>query len=616
MRQRRKITIEIAKALAASKDGECLSDEYINAKSHLKWKCSKGHVWTASYDNVSRGKWCPYCAGRKVEMESMNELAFRNGGKCLVDKFYSVKNKYRWMCAEGHTFEGTYTQVKNGYWCQECKEPSSDTAFLKRLVARNGYSVSSIKKVGKIVFLDLICECGNSWQTRNLDIQSGRWCPNCAGRSHVDIKKLHEIASERGGICLSVHYETAHHKYEWRCKYGHEWSSSYSSISVGSWCPNCAGQTKISIEDLCKLAEERGGRCLSKNYTNARTKYEWECKEGHQWSAAYYSIKRGNWCPHCARLADRKKFTIHDYQKVAKQRGGSFLSKQNLGVLESHEWKCANGHTWYASPSSIMNGGSWCPSCSRHLGERFTRIAFEFYTGKKFLTVRPDWLVTSENNQLTLDGYCEELALAFEHQGEQHYSDKNYYGNSAKEQRKIKFFDSEKKRLCIENKVNLLEVPEVPRLTSLQDLQVLVKAYLTTNGLVPRQGIINFNNAYTQDNRLERLARVAYENGGQLLDQTYFGMRHRYNWKCSQGHVWDQTADTVVMSGTWCPYCSGRRSITIDWLRSYALSKGGSLLTKNYKNNSQQIHAICAEGHEFRISAKAMRKGSWCQICR
>lgn len=35
------------------------------------------------------------------------------------------------------------------------------------------------------------------------------------------------------------------------------------------------------IEDMQKLAEKRGGKCLSTEY--AYTKLEWECDEGHTW---------------------------------------------------------------------------------------------------------------------------------------------------------------------------------------------------------------------------------------------------------------------------------------------------------------------------------------------
>ena len=57
--------------IAKQRDGKCLSDEYINAHTKLKWKCSKGHIWEAIPDSVKRGSWCSECAKIKRRNESI-----------------------------------------------------------------------------------------------------------------------------------------------------------------------------------------------------------------------------------------------------------------------------------------------------------------------------------------------------------------------------------------------------------------------------------------------------------------------------------------------------------------------------------------------------------------
>lgn len=54
-------SIEDAKKLAENKNGKCLSEVYVRSHDKLKWECSRGHQWKASYANVYMGKWCPYC---------------------------------------------------------------------------------------------------------------------------------------------------------------------------------------------------------------------------------------------------------------------------------------------------------------------------------------------------------------------------------------------------------------------------------------------------------------------------------------------------------------------------------------------------------------------------
>ncbi len=62
-----------AKKIAEEKNGYCLSTEYINAKSKLKWECEKKHIWESRIDHVKNGHWCPFCYQEKRKMKNQNE---------------------------------------------------------------------------------------------------------------------------------------------------------------------------------------------------------------------------------------------------------------------------------------------------------------------------------------------------------------------------------------------------------------------------------------------------------------------------------------------------------------------------------------------------------------
>lgn len=93
-------------------------------------------------------------------------------------------------------------------------------------------------------------------------------------------------------------------------------------------------------------------------------------------------------------------------------------------------------------------------------GECICREVLERRFGKPFPRKRPSWLVNSKTGKrMELDCYCEELKLAAEYNGKQHYEWPNQTGQS-----KEKFIDQVKRDklkevLCQRQGVRLIVVP-------------------------------------------------------------------------------------------------------------------------------------------------------------
>ena len=66
IRDTRRLTIKEMQNIAKKKGGKCLSKEYVNIRTELKWKCKEGHVWEDTPYNVKRGSWCPICGHIKA----------------------------------------------------------------------------------------------------------------------------------------------------------------------------------------------------------------------------------------------------------------------------------------------------------------------------------------------------------------------------------------------------------------------------------------------------------------------------------------------------------------------------------------------------------------------
>ena len=93
-----KHTIEEAKEIAKQRNGECLSDIYINAATKLLWKCHYNHKWSATLSSVMVNcTWCPTCN------VSVGEGITRN----IMSKMFEVKfNRIRPKWLNGLELDG------------------------------------------------------------------------------------------------------------------------------------------------------------------------------------------------------------------------------------------------------------------------------------------------------------------------------------------------------------------------------------------------------------------------------------------------------------------------------------------------------------------------------
>lgn len=208
------------------------------------------------------------------------------------------------------------------------------------------------------------CANGHRWSAVPASIRKGTWCPDCVGIRRLTIEQMKEMAKSRGGRCLSELYRNSASKLNWRCSAGHEWSAAPLQVKKGHWCPFCARVAPLTLAILQQIAAQRGGRCLSITYVNSSRPLRWNCAAGHEWLARASSIRAGNWCPVCAR---NQRTGLAEMREIARERGGMCLSTSYKNASTTLLWICKFGHLWRAAPANVKSGsrrkGSWCREC-------------------------------------------------------------------------------------------------------------------------------------------------------------------------------------------------------------------------------------------------------------
>lgn len=109
--------------IVENKGGKCLSDHYINSTAKLKIQCKYDHIFFASSNAIKNGRWCSTCSKRKrLTIEDMQYIAISRNGKCLSENYFNAKSKLKWFCNVcSYIWESTGGSVKNSKtWCPNC----------------------------------------------------------------------------------------------------------------------------------------------------------------------------------------------------------------------------------------------------------------------------------------------------------------------------------------------------------------------------------------------------------------------------------------------------------------------------------------------------------------
>jgi hypothetical protein len=400
----------------------------------------------------------------------------------------------------------------------------------------------------------------------------------------MKLELIKNLIKEKGGTFIEEKTIKSRKYIKIICNNGHE-STKRDDSFPKTWCKFCQN---LSIKDVHNLAKKRNFQFLSETYINANTKYTWKCEKGHIWEAKYNNIHSGKGCPICLTIP------YTDCVKSAKENGGLCLTSEEefKGIKTRMNWKCKNNHIWETTYQTIRQG-SWCPECNVNLCERTCKKILEYIFKKDFSKIRPSWL-----DNLELDGYNEELKLAFEYNGAQHYRFIKYWHKTLDYFELKKEHDKKKIELCEKKGINLIVIPYTVNYKDLYSF--ILQECKQYDELKETPKFINYDVLNLKSLNIEKLESlnkyVKEKFKGKLISNIYHRNDKPLNFICKNNHEFKQTWNNIRQYNSFCKIC------TYDKIREeteiIVLSFCGHHnleLLENYKKAKQNLKIKCLD---------------------
>ena len=392
-----------------------LTPDDVTVSSHKRiwWICNKGHEWQSVVSHRSRGKGCPYCAGRKATKD--NNLKTLNpkiaslwhptkNGKLTADKVTPGSHKkVWWKCKKDHEWEGNISDRVKSVGCPFCNSKTSRIEL--RILSELQYFFPEINHRYKIKNIE--CDIfipqykvaieydGFYWHKEKLEKDKKK--TEFLTKDGILLIRIRENGLERiSELDILISSKTTEFtivsnllkKLLHAIPLSHEMITKIKVYQQKKSFINAKHYRQL----LNMLPSPLPGKSLSDKYPDLAKEWHykknelllpedvspashlnvwWICSKGHEWKSTLKNRTLGkNNCPYCSGMK-------LSYERSLTASGSVLLKEWNFtrnGELKPEHvsfksnkkvwWICSKGHEWQNTVSKRTIRGDGCPYCS------------------------------------------------------------------------------------------------------------------------------------------------------------------------------------------------------------------------------------------------------------
>lgn len=162
-----------------------LSKEYKGNRYYIEVMCPEGHIYNVKYNNFQQGQRCPICKGgialnyNYVKNYINNVLKY----ELLSEFYFNAKTKLKIKCDKGHIYETTFDIIHNhNCRCPVCfGNKKYSYTEVKSYIENHNYkllsNINEYKNVKSYILLE--CPKGHVYRTQFSVFQQNHRCPKC-----------------------------------------------------------------------------------------------------------------------------------------------------------------------------------------------------------------------------------------------------------------------------------------------------------------------------------------------------------------------------------------------------------------------------------------------------
>jgi hypothetical protein len=317
-----------------------------------------------------------------------------------------------------------------------------------------------------------------------------------------------------------------------------------------------------------------------------------QCEFKHEsWTTKKSNIKFTN-CKECSGIIISLQTVLDKLDKLKFEliSQDEFQNTKTIG-----EFKCSRNHIWKTEIHNVYSGKSECPECSTNIGEAKCKFILETIFNKKFIKTRK-----IIDTGLELDMYNEELNLALEHNGIQHYIEhpKHFHKNGGFEEQQER--DNYKLNFCISNNINLIIVPYTVKGDNL--IEFIYNKLIELNYNIPNYSDINWDSKFTEytmesDNKndiFNNMKQYAIDNEGNCLETHYLGYDTKHKFECKKQHKFKFDGREFIRRQSrksFCVYCDGKK-VDYEYLVELLSDVNMKAVSKEYVDSGKTPFTI------------------------